>query len=224
MRTDRLDLLGLALLTASLALFSAASIARNVAAAPPDSPIDTDAATTVDIAIRARAEGRGAHADSLLASLAARNATISASKSGSDAESVLDDATRVWFPALALASGLSGVACVVQAAKRRRRTFDLLSAELGQPERSDDPGVLVVALYRLRAERAAAQSQLRKAQALLDQASNAARSAATRSPRPLAVDSSLSPSDSHAHPFHELGRIVEITPIDPECGHRDHPR
>lgn len=220
MRTDRLDLLGLALLTASIALFSAASIVREVAGAPASSLIDTDAAATVDIAIRARAEGRAAHADSLLASLARRNATISASEYEPRADSVLVDATGVWFPALALATGLSGVACVARAARRRRRTFDLLSAELGVPSTTDDPGTLVVALYRLRAERATALSRLRKAEGQLEHAPSREPLTPNRSP----AGSSLPRPDSNPHPFQDMGRIVEITPMGPECGQHDHDR
>lgn len=221
MRTDRLDFLGLALLTASLALFSATSIIREIATPAATPATDAEAAATVEIAVRARAEGRAAHADSLLASLAARNAALASARSGWPLDSAPGQSTTACLSALALAVGVSGIGCVVTAARRRRRTFDLLSAELEQPTPSDDPGRLVVGLYRLRAERAAAQTELRKALLQLEQASKPVRSPVQNSGHALAEDAFPPPAESNPQPFHDLGRIVEITAIDQDCSYGD---
>lgn len=221
MRTDRLDLFGLALLTASLALFSAASIIREVGACAAIPATDLEAARTVDIAIRARADGRAAQADSLLASLAARHAALESAQSGQLHDSALDVATTAGFSGLALALGISGIACVVMAARRRRRTFELVSAELEQPAPSDDPGRLVVGLYRLRAEREAAQSDLRRALRQLEQGQKPTRPPVQTPGHAAAEDSIPQIPESIRQPFHDLGRIVEITAIDPDCSFGD---
>lgn len=221
MRTDRLDFFGLALLTASLALFSAASIIREVATSSVTPATDLETATTVDIAIRARAEGRAAQADSLLASLAARNAALASAQSVGLHDSDPGDATTTCFSGLALALGISGISCVVLAAKRRRRAFELVSAELEQPEASDDPGRLVVGLYRLRAEREAAQSDLRRALRQLEQGPRPTGPHVQTPGHSVAEDSIPGIAESNPQPFHDLGRIVEITAIDPDCSFRD---
>ena len=221
MRTDRLDFIGLALLTASLSLFSAASIVREVATSAASPATDAEAAATVDIAIRARADGRAAHADSLLASLAARNAALASTRSARLQDSDLGGATASCLSGFALALGISGIAIVVTAARRRRRTFDLLSAELEQPTPSDDPGRLVVGLYRLRAERAAAQAELRRALTQLEQARRPAPPPVQITVHAPAEDSYPPIAESNPQPFHELGRIVEITAIDPDCSYGD---
>jgi hypothetical protein len=220
-RTDRLDFFGLALLTASLALFSAASIIREVAASSVTPATELEAATTVDIAIRARAEGRAAQADSLLASLAARNASLASTRSGRLHDSALGSATTACLSGLALAFGISGLSCVVLAAGRRRRTFELVSAELEQPAPSDDPGRLVVGLYRLRAEREAAQSDLRRALRQLEQGRGPTKPHLQTPGHSVAEDSIPRIAESNPQPFHDLGRIVEITAIDPDCSFRD---
>ena len=222
MRTARLDVLGFLLVMTSIAFSAIVAIERSASIPPDARAIESDLARTVAIAVRARAEGRPAHADSLLASIAVRGLTDADIDPASTARlmdaswSGLGGDGSMWLSGFALATGLVGAGCVVVAARRRRLVFRLISVELGQSVASDDPGAIVGGLFRLRAERFAAQRELEKALARLE-ASSRPESATSRILDESVVRrvGSIAPGPNPA-PFHEMGRIVEITPVDSE--------
>lgn len=205
------------MLAASLALFATIASVHDAGVDAADIAAERETARIVSIAMKARADGRPEHADALLASVASRPAKDRAFETASgttlDSDSVQLVFVRSWLPSLALVIGLLGGGAVLVAVRRRRRVFNLISAEIAPSSSTDDPGTLIGALFRLRAERSMAQFQLENVTSRLEQAMPHASPRSRIEMPSLHADATPTSQDTNAGSFHDFGRIIEITSI-----------
>lgn len=223
MNTGRIETIGLTLIAASVILFSATAFVRETTR-PADRPgLDAATARTLDIAIRARSAGRHEQADALLAALAAPPPSATVPRHGVGLTAVTDfhpgglEVSESWYGA-ALALGVAGLVSAAVATRRRRNLLRLLASELDRPHSADDANALVGAVFRMRAEHAGAEYQLRTARDAVAKVPLRAFPAASPS---FGMPEPTGRSDTPGvvpEAESEFGRIVEISAIESDCG------